>query len=177
MGGVLINGCGAKDYFTKMKYLGERTCPHCKQTTSFYLERAKMKVTVLFIPTVSIKERYAIMCGKCGQRNYIKEEEMHRIMAGQAVTSQNEIILDSHSEEFSSSVNAPDMAILSSEHPNQSNICPNCGAEVEGLFCGTCGNKITQVLASEISDSLQVCPNCGAEAEGSFCGNCGMRLV
>ncbi len=173
MGGFLINGCGAKDYFTKMKYLGERTCPHCKQTAPYYLERVKLKATVLFIPTVPIKERYAIMCDKCRQGNYIEEDKMHRIMSGQAVVSQNEITSGTHQEEEKPAVSSPDMAALISEHPK---MCPHCGVEVDGPFCGNCGIKIPQDSLPETIDSSRVCPSCGAEVEGPFCGNCGSKI-
>lgn len=75
MGGFTINGFGAKEYFTKVKYLGDKMCPNCNNTTPFYLEKAKYKVAMLYIPTVTIKERYVIMCERCGRGNYIEDAE------------------------------------------------------------------------------------------------------
>ena len=45
-------------------------------------------------------------------------------------------------------------------------ICPNCGKENSGNFCGDCGTP-------KPVSSVWHCPTCGQENEGNFCMNCG----
>ena len=44
--------------------------------------------------------------------------------------------------------------------------CPNCGAEVTGKFCNSCGTARPQ-------EDSWFCPNCGHKATGRFCNECG----
>lgn len=48
--------------------------------------------------------------------------------------------------------------------------CTNCGAALNGKFCGECG---TPAPAAK-----KACPSCGSEASGTakFCGTCGTKL-
>lgn len=46
-------------------------------------------------------------------------------------------------------------------------ICPACGSENSGNFCGDCGT------ARPVQ--TWTCPNCGDVNEGNFCGNCGTK--
>ena len=74
MGGFRVNGCGATDHFKKIKSLGTHLCPRCGKVTEFFLDEAKFKVDIFFIPTVTLKSRYAVMCGKCEQGEFCSDQ-------------------------------------------------------------------------------------------------------
>lgn len=65
MGGFRFNGCGVTDHFKKIKPLGQHLCPNCKKIAEFALEEANTKIDIVYIPTFTLKSRYAIMCSKC----------------------------------------------------------------------------------------------------------------
>lgn len=44
-------------------------------------------------------------------------------------------------------------------------VCPKCGTQNTGKFCGNCGEKKP--------DAGWTCPSCGTPNTGKFCGNCG----
>lgn len=167
MGGFQFNGCGAKDYFKKVKYLGEKFCPNCKKIAPFYLEKGKFKVSVFWIPTVTLKERYAIMCERCEGGQWIEDSEAYKILSDDSYT------LDAAAHERAA-VSAPQ--------------CPRCGAPVDGKFCGTCG-AILQTTNAQKHESAgvdntashstgkRICTSCGSQVEGLFCGTCGTRYV
>ncbi len=164
MGGFQFNGCGAKDYFSKVKYVGEQMCPNCKKIAPFYLEKGNFKVSVFWIPTVTLKERYAIMCEKCKEGKWIEDAEAYKILNGNGYTP-NELVSNSTETSLPK--------------------CPQCGAAVDGAFCGKCGVKIEKTEISNgnaytentVSDSLKkcICSKCGSEVEGAFCSKCGTK--
>ncbi len=73
MGGFRFNGIGATDHFKKLKSLGVHTCPSCGKETEFFLELAKFKIDIIFIPTVTLKTRYAVMCSKCENGQFVSD--------------------------------------------------------------------------------------------------------
>lgn len=173
MGGFRIDGCGTKEYFKKVKYLGERNCPKCKRNTPYYLEKANYKVSVFYIPTVTLKERYAIICERCDYGKYIEDAEAYKILSGDSNTSLNTENTNDKTEE---------------RHENLMNkkTCPKCGAEIDGMFCGACGTKYVEL---KISDPIPEpptpqpvpeaqeweCPLCGTKnpKSATVCGLCG----
>lgn len=64
------------------------------------------------------------------------------------------------------------VAAPQTENESLSWICPECGAENEGNFCGQCGTARPEEAPAEVSGSW-VCPSCETENEGNFCSNCG----
>ncbi len=155
MGGFQFNGCGAKDYFSKVKYLGEQMCPNCKKIAPFYLEKGNFKVSVFWIPTVTLKERYAIMCEKCKEGKWIEDAEAYKILNGNGYTPNERV---SNSAETSL--------------PK----CPQCGAAVDGVFCSKCGTKYSE-RADNKCESKKICSKCGSEVDGAFCGICGTKYI
>ncbi len=155
MGGFQFNGCGARDYFTKIKFLGNQHCPTCNAVTPFYLEKGSFKASVFWIPTVTLKERYAIMCEKCKEGRWIDETETQRILTS-----------DSYD------VNA-------TQKSTPTALCAQCGAALEGAFCGKCGTKNEPVSTpppiSDTRGAKTLCSKCGAVVEGAFCGKCGTK--
>lgn len=80
MAGFLINGCGASDSYYKLKDLKVAHCPHCREQTLWEVAMLKMKIRVVFIPTVPISTKYAVMCSCCRQGYYITEEQKNFIL-------------------------------------------------------------------------------------------------
>ncbi|MCM1542883.1 MAG: zinc ribbon domain-containing protein [Blautia sp.] len=74
MGGYRVNGCGVTDHFKKVKDLGPHLCPKCGKTAEFTLEEAKQKIDVLWIPTFTLKSRYAVICRKCKEGEFCSNE-------------------------------------------------------------------------------------------------------
>lgn len=178
MGGFTVNGLGAKDYFKKLKYLGEHECPFCHSLAQMNLEKSTFKVALFYIPTIPLKkEQYSIMCKKCGHGRIISENMMHRLMLLEMPYSETEEILRG---EASGSVVDSEPAL------DGGNICPKCGAVVQGgMFCGICGTKLTEPVREtppidppHLEIKKRFCKNCGSEIEvGDFCGMCGTRYV
>ncbi len=186
MGGFQLNGCGAKDYFKKEKYLGEQMCPNCNMLTPFYLNKGKFKVSVFWIPTVTLKERYAILCEKCEMGQWIEDAEAYKLLG--AGTVANEVM--PLNKDGSSARKCPqcgaevvgpfcgkcgtkyEAPVVIAETTGK--VCPQCGAEVVGPFCGKCGTKYEETDVIE-EKSKNVCPQCGAEVVGPFCGKCGAK--
>lgn len=46
-------------------------------------------------------------------------------------------------------------------------VCPQCGKENAGNFCGDCGT------ARPVESAVWTCPQCGQKNESNFCTNCG----
>ncbi len=82
MGGFMINGCGAADSYYQLKFLETRQCSCCKKPRSFSLMELKMKIRVIFIPTVTINKRYAIVCESCKNGFFVEEAQKDAIMHG-----------------------------------------------------------------------------------------------
>lgn len=80
MAGFTFNGCGASDSYYPIKFIEERHCNVCNAQTSFSLMELRMKIRVLFIPTVTVNTKYAIVCEKCKNGFYISEEQKNGIM-------------------------------------------------------------------------------------------------
>ncbi|MCM1143849.1 MAG: zinc ribbon domain-containing protein [Blautia sp.] len=74
MGGYRINGCGVTDHLKSIKSLGMYHCPNCKKLTEFTLDEANQKIDVFWIPTLTLKSRYAVVCKKCKNGEFCSAE-------------------------------------------------------------------------------------------------------
>lgn len=197
MAGFRFNGCGAKDYFSKVKFLGEHLCPNCRKIAPFYLEKGKFKISVFWIPTITLKERYAIMCKKCSEGKWIEDAEAYSLLNGKEYSPDQS---DSAAAE-TAYVKCPQCGTESNgtfceicgtklvkaetengTAPAENNvseslkprICSKCGSEVTGVFCSMCGTKY-QESAEEKNEAAKTCSHCGAEVDGAFCSICGTK--
>lgn len=200
MGGFRFNGCGATDHFKKIRSLGIHMCPKCKRASEFFLEEAKFKIDVFFIPTVTLKTRYAVMCGKCREGELCSDQWAVNLLNGTGPlpvifeSQAQEAVQPAVSQETASSV-PETISCDSSEQAVQQPVskgvtaplffkCPHCGITQlrEGAFCSFCGKPAPEESSASGSDakssSERVCPGCGTKIEGdaSFCMECGMKL-
>ena len=192
MGGFLFNGCGAADTFSKLRLLKTDMCPNCRKEREFYLVKVRMKIHVVFIPTVPLSTKYGIVCSKCKTGVYISEEQMRQIMSADDETKVllYEASMHSGSAEGEGPADEGTKGLSGSGKPLT---CPNCGQALsEGdAFCGMCGQAVTQM--SDTMKPLQMaetdaqrteqepaarCPQCGNTVEkgAAFCGFCGAAL-
>ena len=80
MAGFTINGFGASDTYHTLKELKVAHCKACKKETTFALMELKMKVRLLYIPTVSIGTKYAVACTRCKNGYYVDERQKQFIL-------------------------------------------------------------------------------------------------
>ena len=80
MGGFLINGCGASDSYYKIKDVAHSFCPSCNAMRTFALMELRMKIRVLWIPTVPISKKYAVVCPVCKSGYYVDEQQKDDIL-------------------------------------------------------------------------------------------------
>lgn len=85
MGGFLYNGCGASDSYNKVKSLGQGYCKNCKKTATFGLYELARKVRIVWIPTVTLSTKCAVICDKCKCGSYVEGDLLTEILADRAV--------------------------------------------------------------------------------------------
>ncbi|MDO4328923.1 MAG: zinc-ribbon domain-containing protein [Lachnospiraceae bacterium] len=158
MGGFRVNGCGVTDHFKKIKSLGTHVCPDCKNPAEFFLEEVKQKIDIIFIPTLTLKSQYAVMCKKCRRGSFCSTEWAGYLLRQ---TEDPKVIFESdaeakgwskefggfssrerQAEEPSLQMTAKPLQAVQPQEPVQSGkVCPKCGnrAETAVLFCPRCG--------------------------------------
>ena len=134
MGGFRFNGFGATDHFKKLKNLGIFTCPNCQRTADFYLTDAKFKIDILFIPTVTLKSRYAVICGKCQTGEFCSGQWANKLMTAAAPVTE---IFESQAQ-----TSAPPQ--MPGNAASSGLACSGCGALIRdgSKFCMECGAKL-----------------------------------
>lgn len=159
MGGFRFNGCGVTDHFKHIKSLGMHVCPNCKKLSEFTLDEANQKIDVFWIPTLTLKSRYAVMCKKCKNGEFCSVEWAGYLMNQ---TADQEVIFESVAKVLENQANIV-------ETPEQE-VTPN-------------NNNISQakpIAQPKVTDSSSVphfftCPSCGVTQmrEGDACSYCG----
>lgn len=193
MGGFRFNGCGVADHFKVIKSLGTHICPSCKKPTEFTLDEANQKIDILWIPTFTLKSRYAVMCKKCKTGEFCSAE-----WAGYLLNQSGspEVFLESEAKKkgwsvetqsFSGTVPAIQQTaapplpekVNPVKQPVSSNTqltCPSCGniQEVGNKFCSKCGQKLTAAASR-----VKFCSGCGAKITDGmlFCSECGRKVA
>ena len=183
MSGFRVDGCGATDHFKKIKSLGIHTCPSCKNETEFFLDLVKFKIDIFFIPTVTLKSRYAVMCSKCGNGEFCSGEWAANLMNTQGTP---QVIFESNAQAQQSSESsepAPQPAIQTQDESAQT---PQPAVQTEEEPLSATQTVVqTQTESLPKSDSVIEprnlkqpvfkCKKCGVTQlrEGKFCPYCG----
>ena len=146
MGGFLFNGCGVADKFKKVKALGEHDCPHCGKYKPFHLCEVKRKIHICYIPTVSYRNSYAVMCSHCDNGKTVSTEWAHTLLTGEG---KPEVIFEIPGAVYATLAPAQEErgsegSIFSAN--DRGDVCPRCGAvhSEHQKFCGKCGTKLAE---------------------------------
>lgn len=165
MGGFRVNGCGVADHFKKIKSLGTHVCPDCKNSAEFFLEEVKQKIDIIFIPTLTLKSQYAVMCKKCRRGSLCSTEwagYLLRQTEEPKVIFENDAEAKGWSKEYggfgfqerqAAKTPLPELPLQTAAKPIQTvqpqepapvqsgKACPKCGkrAETTVSFCPKCG--------------------------------------
>lgn len=177
MGGFRFNGCGVTDHFKCIKSLGMYQCPHCKKITEYTLDEANQKVDVFWIPTLTLKSRYAVMCKKCQNGEFCSTEWAGYLLNQ---TARQEIIFESEArakgwttetrsfQEMGVQQAIPEQPVLSDIQPVQSvaRSVPEAAARDASQASDVNDNDLPKFFK---------CPYCGVTQmrEGDFCAYCG----
>jgi len=169
MAGFTFNGIGASDSYYMLKELPGHLCRSCKKSDMAVME-LRMKVRIVYIPTITLYKKYAVVCPKCKEGFYISEEQKNYLLNHDSscleITGEGVRILAE--EEQKNSALLPDAGEVEEEQPVDDAIeaptnledeepeteeqealtCPQCHAEIaEGaLFCMKCGCKLERAM-------------------------------
>lgn len=80
MAGFTLNGFGASDSYYPLKELKMAHCRVCGRDTQFSLMELKMKIRLLYIPTVSVGTKYAVVCTRCKNGFYVSQDQRDFIL-------------------------------------------------------------------------------------------------
>ncbi|MCH5248956.1 MAG: zinc ribbon domain-containing protein [Lachnospiraceae bacterium] len=194
MGGVRVNGCGVTDHFKRIKSLGVHVCPKCKRPAEFTLDEAKQKIDVLWIPTFTLKSRYAVMCSNCKNGQFCSDEwaghllnqtETPKIIfegAAKALAAQTNTVKEQVTMPVNSNISQTKPAVqpkmVSSSSSSHFFTCLSCGITQmrEGDVCSYCGEPVpkfatsaSEQTASVSESAVQAVPS----GTGITCPSCG----
>ena len=123
MAGFTLNGFGASDTYHTLKELKTAHCNACKRETTFALMELKMKIRLLYIPTVSIGTKYAVVCTRCKNGYYVDERQKQFILDNPAskveIRPDGVILRGIHAEqaEIEAPKDVPEVAVPAEKHP------------------------------------------------------------
>lgn len=175
MGGFRFNGCGVTDHFKKVKDLGMHSCPKCGRLAEFALEEANQKIDVFWIPTLTLKSRYAVMCRKCEEGEFCSSEWAGFLMMNQTPVK---IIFESEARQKGwspTTMSFQEMASQQQVLEQQTQAVPQSVPEQQPA-------QTTQIRpASQLGGTAGKAPDffkcayCGVTQmrEGKFCAYCG----
>ena len=198
MGGFRFNGCGASDHFKKLKCVGTFQCPRCGKVAEFFITEANFKIDIFFIPTVTLKTRYAVICGKCKEGEFCSEQWAVKLLNSEVPVP---VLFESEAQAEDTAVaEAPSAPTLP---PPQTELAPppmpsareggyptfckclHCGVTQlrEGAFCAYCGKPLLEekqdAPTTVAREEQAVCPSCGSAQEPgmAFCASCGQMMA
>jgi hypothetical protein len=173
-------------------------CPRCKRGSEFFIAEAKFKVDIFYIPTFTLKSRYAVICDKCKQGEFCSDQWAVKLINRTETLS---IIFESQEKMVDTAVQndvSTSSQYVTDEQNNQRSIsdinedspcffkCQYCGITqlYEGAFCTYCGKPAPKDPVSEHSIlyksplTERICPSCGTkiDANATFCIECGTKL-
>lgn len=169
MGGFRFNGCGVTDHFKLIKNLGVHSCPNCKKLTEFTLDESNQKIDVFWIPTLTLKTRYAVMCKKCKNGEFCSSQWAGYLMNQ---TSCPEIIFESAAKAKGWSIETGTFqgATLQQSAPIKQTQPVSQSASEQSKF-------VLQPAGTDGGNAMNFfkCAYCGVTQmrEGNFCAYCG----
>lgn len=180
MGGFRVNGCGVTDHFKKVKSLGTHVCPDCKNSAEFFLEEVKQKIDIVFIPTLTLKSQYAVMCKKCRRGSFCSTEWAGYLLRQ---TEDPGIIFESDAEAKGWSKESGGFGFQESQAATTPLPPPPPLTEAKPIQAAQPQipppvqpqtSPLGQPQTSPLGQSGKVCPKCGnaAEAGTLFCPKC-----
>ncbi len=183
MGGFRVNGCGVTDHFKKIKSLGFHMCPNCGNMVEFFLEEARQKNDVFFIPTLTLKSRCAVMCSKCGQGQFCSDQWAFRLMQTNGPITG---IFESNVQEAGKPEPLPEpepkqqapivKLPLPEPEPQASSAGPSVpNTEPQTPFAKPPVPKMETPFGKRAAPSFFKCPKCGVTQlrQNDFCSFCG----
>ena len=165
MAGFTFNGIGASDSYYMLKELPGHLCRCCKKSDMAVME-LRMKVRIVYIPTITLYKKYAVVCPKCKEGFYITEEQKNYLL---------------NHDSSCLEITAEGVRILAEEDQKNSALLPDAGEveEEQPMDDATEAPTDLEDEESETEDQEALtCPQCHAEiAEGAlFCMKCGCKL-
>lgn len=186
MAGFTINGFGASDSYYVLKGLQAAHCPNCRKETQWALMELKMKIRLLYIPTVSVGTKYAVACSKCKNGYYVDERQRDFILNNSAdrvsITGDGIILHGINAQ--TDAVEVPAEVIEAPEEPVSQEAPSVSEEEMAAIFVSEIPKpepKITQVSSQPTPVSYRrrkICPSCRMmfAPEKEVCTICGTAL-
>lgn len=166
MGGFLFNGCGASDSYSKVMDLKQGYCRTCRKQQMFALYELDRKVRVVWIPTVSLSKKNAVICDRCKNGQYVEGEVLNALLAGRAELAFGEdgmkiFVGKKEAEEKTDQLLPKKEDIPKQEMPRENAKIPAHG-----------------ISDFKIERRKKKCPGCGLlfSSQRTQCSICGMRL-
>lgn len=80
MGGFTFNGFGAAESFYPIRGVGTHFCRVCKKDQPWSVMEARMKIKLLYIPTLTVNTKYVVACDKCKNGYYIEKQDKEDLL-------------------------------------------------------------------------------------------------
>lgn len=186
MAGFTINGFGASDSYYVLKGLQTARCPNCRKETQWALMELKMKIRLLYIPTVSVGTKYAVTCTKCKNGYYVDERQRDFILnnpADRVSIAEDGVVLHGINAE-ADAVEVPAEVVEVPEEPVSREVSPASEEEMAAIFVSETPKpepKITQLSSQSTTVPYRrrkICPSCRMmfAPEKEVCTICGTAL-
>lgn len=197
MAGFTINGFGASDSYYVLKGLRTAHCSYCGKETQWALMELKMKIRLLYIPTVSVGKKYAVACSKCKNGYYVDERQRDFILnnpADRVSIAKDGVVLHGIHEE-AAALDVPAEVVEVPEEPVSQSVSSVSEEELTAIFASEVPKqeqkitpdvpkpepKITPVSVQSAPISYRprkICPSCRMmfAPEKEVCTICGTAL-
>lgn len=80
MGGFTFNGFGAAESFYPIRGVGTHFCRVCKKDQPWSVMEARMKIRLLYIPTLTVNTKYVVACDKCKNGYYVEKQDKEDLL-------------------------------------------------------------------------------------------------
>ncbi len=161
MAGFMFNGFGAADSYYTIKELPGLQCQRCNKADMALME-LRMKIRIVYIPTLTIGKKYAVCCPKCKEGFYVDDAQRTFILNHDAscvqVSSEGVVLVDDEADAVEPAPQAASLPkpeespVAAPPAESQEEAAPHCSCGAElipgALFCMKCGKKVNQAPAA-----------------------------